>query len=314
MNYIRHLNSFYNFVKKDDQLTSSHLSLYMALFQYWNYNRFQNPFPIYRDNLMQLSKIGSKNTYHKCIKDLHLAKYIYYHQPASKFQPVKISIIRLDKKEDSTPYKQLDFFVPTEQVSLNSNPSTPTKQSPPLSEGDLGGGQCPIIGTSPCTDNDTDSVPNLTDAGTDFDTVPVPKMGHNIKHKQINIINERVENSLTQKIFSKNNLLQEGINKMAGVPNSVHTEWSRSALAPTLSEVEEFFKTANYPATEAQKFFNHYQSNGWLVGGKTPMKDWHSSAHKWMLNVPNFKPAEKAAPGKKQNTTLDHGKNYGEPL
>src|SRR5688500_1091583 len=55
MNYIRHLNTFFSHVKTDTRLTSSHVSLYMALFQYWNFNRFQNPFSIYRENIMQLS-------------------------------------------------------------------------------------------------------------------------------------------------------------------------------------------------------------------------------------------------------------------
>lgn len=114
----------------------------MALFQYWNFNRFQNPFPVYRENMMQLSKIGSKNTYHKCIKQLHQAQYILYHPPTSKFQTVKISMIRLDTKQEASNYKQLDLF------SLNI---------------------------------ETDSVPNLTATSTDFDTGTVPKMGQYIK-------------------------------------------------------------------------------------------------------------------------------------
>ena len=110
MNYIRHLNAFFSFVRSDTRLTSSHVSLYIALFSYWNFNRFQNPFSIYRENVMQLSKL-SKNTYHKCLKELHEAKYIYYHPSPSKFQAVRISIIRLDREEEkSLAYTQLDLF------------------------------------------------------------------------------------------------------------------------------------------------------------------------------------------------------------
>jgi len=59
---------------------------------------------------MQLSKL-SKNTYHKCLKELHEAKYIYYHPSPSKFQAVRISIIRLDKEEEvQSQYKQLNLF------------------------------------------------------------------------------------------------------------------------------------------------------------------------------------------------------------
>src|ERR1044071_10393078 len=119
MNYIRHFNAFFSFVRSDNRLTSSHVSPYLALFQYWNFNRFQNPFSIYRENVMQLSKIGSKNTYHKCMKQLHEAKYILYYPSPSKFQVVRISIVRLDAQEEKpTRFKQLDLFVSAE-------PSTP---------------------------------------------------------------------------------------------------------------------------------------------------------------------------------------------
>ena len=40
---------------------------------------------------------------------------------------------------------------------------------------------------------------------------------------------------------------------------------------------------------EAEKFMNHYTSNGWLIGGKSPMKDWKASVRNWLINV---KPAK----------------------
>ena len=263
MNYIRHLNAFYNLVKKDDRLAASHISLYMALFQYWNFNRFQNPFPVYRDNMMQLSKIGSKNTYHKCIKELHELRYIYYHPPLSKFLPVKVSIGRLDiEEEPASRYKQLDLFKAENAKSV----------SPKI---------------------DTDSVPILTAMSIDFDTVPVPKMGHNIKHKHF--IKESKPPS--QKIFDKNENLSEAINGLAGVPNPVHDchpEHKRKLATeglegpPQISEVEEFFKRSNYPDTEAKKFFNHYKAIGWKIKGITPIEDWQAAAHKWMINAGKF--------------------------
>lgn len=54
------------------------MSLYMALFQFWNLNRFQNPFTIIREDIMKASKIGSKTTYTKCLKDLNAWQYIKY--------------------------------------------------------------------------------------------------------------------------------------------------------------------------------------------------------------------------------------------
>ncbi len=263
MNYIRHLNAFFSFISTDTRLSASHVSLYMALFQYWNFNRFQNPFPIYRDNMMRQSKIGSKNTYHKCIKELHEAKYIYYHPSPSKFLPVKVSLARLDVQEEPVSrYRQLDLFNEENSISV-------------------------------CPNNGTDSVPILTATCTDFDTVPVPKMGHNIKHKHFN----KTESKLpAQKIFAKNEKLSQEINSLAGVPNSVHTEQSRSAIAPTLSEVEEFFKLNNYPNSEANKFFNHYKAIGWKIKGITPIEDWKALAEKWMLNAKQWNSSDEANP------------------
>lgn len=284
MNYIRHLNAFFSIIGSDKRLSASHISLYMALFQYWNFNRFQNPFPIYRDDIMQLSKIGSKNTYHKCIKILHETKYIYYHPPVSKFQPGKVSLARFDIQEEPVSrYKQLELFTPTANI--------PTKPSPPLLEGDLGGGSS--------TDFGTDSVPILTVTSTDFDTVPVPKMGHLIKHKHF----KKESKPPSQKIFDKNEKLSEAINSLAGVPNSGHdTERGRSAIIPILSEIEEFFTTSKYPDTEAKKFFNHYKAIGWKIKGITPIEDWQAAAHKWMINAKQWD-----APGEDKSPSLGGG-------
>jgi hypothetical protein len=65
------------------------------------------------------------------------------------------------------------------------------------------------------------------------------------------------------------------------------------------------------PEIEANKFFNHYQANGWKIAGKTPMEDWQASANKWMLNAQNFETKAKAKPGP---TNLNKNKKYDIPL
>ncbi len=74
----------------DDRLYPSHISLYIALFQIWNYRRFENPISIAREDVMHLSKIGSRTTYLKCMNDLSNWKYFEY-QPSKN--PFKGSII-----------------------------------------------------------------------------------------------------------------------------------------------------------------------------------------------------------------------------
>ncbi|WP_228378825.1 hypothetical protein [Chryseobacterium hispalense] len=94
MNYIKHLTGFYEKVIQDDTLNPTHISLYLALFQFWNFNRFRNPVSISRDEVMRISKINSNATYHKCLKNLHFSGYIDY-QPS--YNPFKGSqIVMLD--------------------------------------------------------------------------------------------------------------------------------------------------------------------------------------------------------------------------
>ena len=78
---------------------------------------------------------------------------------------------------------------------------------------------------------------------------------------------------------------------------------------PILDEVLDFFKQENFPEKEGRKFFYHFESNGWKVGGKTPMKNWNAAAHNWMLNTSKF--------GNdliSNVSELNKTKDYGEPL
>lgn len=78
MNYIKQLNAAFQIIVEDSRLNPTHVSLYMALFQIWNITRFAEVFYINRQEVMQLSKIGSKSTYHRCLTDLNNWKYIEY--------------------------------------------------------------------------------------------------------------------------------------------------------------------------------------------------------------------------------------------
>jgi hypothetical protein len=95
---------------------------------------------------------------------------------------------------------------------------------------------------------------------------------------------------------------------------------------PTLEETQIYFLEKNFPEIEAQRFFNYFESNGWLVGGRTKMKDWKAAARNWMLNTKKF------AKNEDKNSTLSvradsrtinlnpnhlhvsNQKNYGEAL
>ena len=78
MNYIQHLNTVFEKFYRDERLHTSHISLYMALFHYWNLRHFAPSFHIRRGEVIKLSAIGSKSTYHRCIRDLHRWNYLRY--------------------------------------------------------------------------------------------------------------------------------------------------------------------------------------------------------------------------------------------
>lgn len=85
VNYIHHQIAFFSKVYEDDRLTPYHISLYLALFQYWNINRFCPNFSTSRAELMQLSKVKSKSTYSKCLNDLSKWNYIVYSPSTNPF-------------------------------------------------------------------------------------------------------------------------------------------------------------------------------------------------------------------------------------
>ncbi len=92
VNYIRHLAGFFDRVAEDGRLSSTHVAIYVSIFQMWNANRFQNPLSITRTDLMRISKISSKATYHRCMKELHDYGYFLY-EPSHN--PLKGSLVSL---------------------------------------------------------------------------------------------------------------------------------------------------------------------------------------------------------------------------
>lgn len=93
VNYVRHLNGFFSLVRNDNRLRAHHISLYLALFQIWNSCQFRKQFPVNRQWAMQLSKIGSANTYTESIKWLHQCGYIIYRPSGRRYIPCQVSIV-----------------------------------------------------------------------------------------------------------------------------------------------------------------------------------------------------------------------------
>jgi hypothetical protein len=87
---------------------------------------------------------------------------------------------------------------------------------------------------------------------------------------------------------------------------------------PSLEMILEYFSFKESSQTEANRFYNYYCSIGWLIGGKTKMKDWKAAARNWMLNTTKFaanvaKSDYYSQPKPMHLHTATH-KNYDEPL
>jgi hypothetical protein len=55
-------------------------------------------------------------------------------------------------------------------------------------------------------------------------------------------------------------------------------------VKPTREELNLAAAKLGLPSIEVDKFVNHFESNGWRVGGKTPMIKWQSSLANWKIN------------------------------
>ncbi|WP_284653521.1 transcriptional regulator [Flavobacterium terrisoli] len=131
MNYIKHLTGFFERVTKDKELNPTHVSLYMSLFQFWNCNRFRNPISISRDEVMRISKISSKATYHKCLKGLHAMGYIKYEPSYNPFKGSHVIMFNFAedlKPQPKTSSKNEPSFEPVTEQVLNKR-GTSTEQA-----------------------------------------------------------------------------------------------------------------------------------------------------------------------------------------
>ena len=275
MNYIKHLTGFFEKVAIDKTLNPTHVSLYIALFQFWNCNRFKNPISINRDEVMRISKISSKATYHKCLKNLHSLGYINY-EPS--YNPFKGShVILFNFSEDLKP-------LPKSERKPKNEPLNELVSEQALNK--------------PCTSSET---------GTEQAVVPSINYINNT-----NILNDKnVSNleKLTKNFEEINNSNLENENSKEEKSSAKKEE----KLHPLIEDVKTYFQENNFPEQEAQKFYNYFKSVGWLVGGKTPMVDWQAAAQNWMINAPKFiSNAEQLNRAKQLNTTTD--KDYSEPL
>lgn len=248
MNYIKHLTGFFDKVANDRQLNPTHVSLYMSLFQFWNYNRFKNPISISRDEIMRISKISSKATYHKCLKALHAQGYIKYEPSYNPFKGSHVFLFNFS--DDLKPL----------QKNTSSNFKPVTEQ---------------VVGK---LQTGSETSPELV-----VEQVVVPYINNTNKTNYLNNSNSVNLGEQAKKIEEEQFVFKYGNSK-----EEKSSAKKEERISPEIEEVLHYFRQQEFPEVEANKFYNYFSSIGWLVGGKIPMIDWPAAANNWMLNAEKF--------------------------
>ena len=278
MNYIKHLTGFFEKVSADFDLNPTHISLYMAVFQLWNQNRFQNPICISRDELMRISKIASYATYHKCIRELDERNFVKYMPSYNPFKGSTLEVVNLDfftKPIQKKEIKKLKTQQKIKQVNEQA-----VEQVAELGIEQVLNKHCtsaellPYINNTNIINRVNGRAQKKPDINCDFLLENEPQSKKKLREKK-------------------------GIEPVEKIP-------------PVWEDILPFFKEKNNSEVEAQKFYNHFQSNGWLVGGKSKMKDWRAAARNWMLNANKFQPKSNVPQPNHLHTP--NSKNYAEPL
>jgi hypothetical protein len=343
MNYIRHLNGFFTRLAEDKRMTPYHISLYFALFQQWNAERFGEEFIVLRLEIMELARIGSANTYARCMKELANWGYIRYWSMSNYYTGSRVCCIRFDTGNDigrDTGIKTDTGHDTAGDTSRDTGRDTGTSSGIKTdtgcdtgheNAGDTGIGNDTACDTGSDTGSDT-SIKNDTgcDTGITTDTTSDTGKSKNERKNESSGIrsdtgrdigrdtllinkNKQEETSVrrNQKLDVDEN---EKKQKRLRTTNSENLPDEKSQV-PDLSEVEQFFEQNQFPRSEAQKFYAHYQSSGWKTGDQMKIISWPAVARKWMNNTQSFKSNERE-PNQvgisKLSVTVN--KDYSEPL
>ncbi|MBP2281713.1 hypothetical protein H4V97_000031 [Flavobacterium sp. CG_23.5] len=287
MNYIKHLTGFFKKTASLKNINPSHISLYLALFQCWNINRFKNPITINREEIMISSKIKSKATYHKCMKELQELGFIKYTPSFNPYLGSEVEIYNLSETANTSSQNE-STFSKIEQVN-----SQVTEQ----------------VNSQLYIENKKTSKNNINN----IERTPEFEIFNN------NSIFENPEKEEKKKSCAKKEKSKAVISSVSSRAQSRDERQDTTDENPSVDLTKEYFKFQEYSEFEAERFFNYYSSNGWLIGGKTKMKDWKAAARNWMLNTNKFNlKTPQNIPLKEQTRAYNlHAvtdKNYSEPL
>lgn len=106
------------------------------------------------------------------------------------------------------------------------------------------------------------------------------------KKQRLNVSNYNTNNSANN---GTQNSEQLGNKPNLTIPNHNQTLGSNKYISPTLFEIIAEFKLKAHPnaESEAEKFFNFYESKNWMIG-KNKMQKWKASVAGWINRSKEF--------------------------
>ena len=298
MNYIKHLTGFFNKIADENKLNPTHISLYLALFQCWNVNRFKNPTGISREEIMKASKINSNATYHKCMKELQTLGFIEYLPTFNPHSSSNVNMINFSEEAKTKPkHEPLTYSnnEPVQKTTLSKN----NKAIEQVNE------QAYIY------NNKQTYLNNINiDIGTNSNF---------LENENLIFEENKEEKSSAKKEEIPLALADDNLQILKKIAESSENKNERqiknlNSIIPSLELTIEYFMFQSSTEIEANKFFNYYSSTGWLVGGKTKMRDWKAAARNWIMNQDTFKIKTPIAQLMPHNLNIANNKNYAEPL
>jgi len=277
-NFIRHLRDWVERFEDDDRLGSAHIALYFALFYEWNARRFVSPFPVLRSEMMGLAKIRSPNAYARCMRELDQWGYIRYQASYNPRQASSVHLFRFNKRDTDVPG---DLY---ENTALHTGV-------------DKGGD----------TPGDTAGIP----VRIPFNKTVLKKINNK------NLINTH-ESGDQNSIFSDGGRTpdrQEADHTDRDHEQQKEKNSDQGGRPGDVEEVKAYFADKKASLTEAEHFYNYYQSIGWKIGKlHKPVENWRYAADNWILNNNKHQHDDQPNTLRRGTSLVRIDKNYDQPL
>lgn len=112
----------------------------------------------------------------------------------------------------------------------------------------------------------------------------------NNKKSLLSIINYEVyqDNGLQKEQQSNNRVTtkeqQSNTDNNDNKKNNENNVYITKSRPQSLIDVALYFEELKADKSMADAFYDHYESNGWKIGGKSPMKDWKAAVRNWIRN------------------------------